>query len=78
MRTLRMRAAVTAVCIATLLFPGTLTASSGMQQQDQASSNTQGGPISVTAPSGQDAAQQQSTQPQRVRNHRKALTKSVP
>jgi tetratricopeptide (TPR) repeat protein len=58
MRTKGIRVALTAVCIVTLLFPGTLTATG--VRHDQARGNTQGGRPSATAPPAESAAQQKS------------------
>jgi tetratricopeptide (TPR) repeat protein/predicted aspartyl protease len=57
--TKRMQAALSAVCITTLLFPGTLTAS-GVKLDDQAPSDQQSGTATGTAPPAQAATQQDS------------------
>jgi tetratricopeptide (TPR) repeat protein/predicted aspartyl protease len=54
-----MQAALSAVCITTLLFPGTLAASS-VKLYEQAPSDQQNGTANATAPSAQAAAQQES------------------
>jgi tetratricopeptide (TPR) repeat protein len=62
MRTKRIRAALVAVCVITLLLPGTLPASSATQD-DQARNTSQGDPPSATAQSQAAAAQKNSDAP---------------
>lgn len=60
MGTKGMRAALAALCIVTLLVPGTLTASSE-ERWDQTRGNTQGGPLSASAAAPEADAQQNSS-----------------